>query len=192
MEQLWESINGAPAGKLFLTLAVLVAVLIAAWLLLRNLRLWYWKTDQVIGKLDQVNRRMQEMEENLDKIKVSTEILLNRDVRYLGPVSETEALEEGGGRRLAQEEFLEEEEKKKNPQQINEEEFQGRPLSFAETGENEAPPMETGEEEKQAGLKPQGREEKEDPQLRRVRESLRALQKQKEQLEEDLNARIRL
>lgn len=192
MEQLWESISGAPAGKLFLTLAVLAAVLIAAWLLLRNLRLWYWKTDQVIGKLDQVNRRMQEMEENLDKIKVSTEILLNRDVRYLGPVSETEALEEGGGRRLAQEEFLEEEEKKKNSQQINEEEFQGRPLSFGQTGENEAPPMETGEEEKQAGLKLQGREEKEDPQLRRVRESLRALQKQKEQLEEDLNARIRL
>lgn len=168
MNQFWQSLNANPEGKLILTAVILLAVFVIIWLLLRNLRLWYWKTDQVIEKLDRINHRINEMEENIDKIKIGTEIMLNRDVRYLEPSPEKEALEEGQGNALP------EREAGRDGNVSGEEDGGQMHQDDTELSEN------TAEEKKQT-----------DPQLHRLEEALKELQRQKEQLETDLNAKIR-
>lgn len=152
----FDYIAASAEAKLIITGVIILVVLIAAWLLLRNIRLWYWKTDRIIDSIDEIGQRVLEMEKNIDQIKIKTEVLLtNQEVPKLEEkVEETiELAAVFSGKKLLESEVLE---------------------ILSENVEEE-----------------QERAKQEEERLQSVTEALAELEKQKEQLEADINARIR-
>lgn len=155
MKQLLIFLEETPAVKLTVTVFVIAAVLVIIWLLLRNIRLWYWKTDKIIGSMDEMGERMDSLEKGMDSIKIST-----------GKLMEENRITNGALLML-----------------------QGKALVALESGEEAADQASlfSGESEEAEGMETPAVGE----QVKDLEKALQELRKQKEQLEADINAKIR-
>lgn len=92
--QFFENMDQYPEMKIMLTIGIVLIVLIVAWLLLRNLRLWYWKTDKVLDSIRDMKVRMNQIESDLDLIKGNTELLKKPETLLLEQPEEEKLPEE--------------------------------------------------------------------------------------------------
>ena len=67
-----------PVARLVATVGLVAIALIIVWLLLRNIRLWYWKTEKVLTSLSNIETRIGEMEHSLDRVKINLENLYSQ------------------------------------------------------------------------------------------------------------------
>lgn len=88
VNQFFSNMDQYPEMKLLLTVGIILVVLIVAWLLLRNVRLWYWKTDKVLDSMRDMKMRMNQIESDLDLIKVNADILKQSETPILGAPEE--------------------------------------------------------------------------------------------------------
>ena len=92
MNQFFSNMDQYPEMKLLITVGVILVVLIVAWLLLRNLRLWYWKTDKMLDSMQDMKLRMNQIESDLDLIKVNTALLKQPEAQTSGALEEQKGL----------------------------------------------------------------------------------------------------
>lgn len=70
-----------PEIKIALTVLIIIASAVIILILLRSMRLWYWRTDKIIGSLENIDSRMDNIERGMDSIKISTEKLIAESER---------------------------------------------------------------------------------------------------------------
>lgn len=70
-----------PEIKIALTVLIIIASAVIILILLRSMRLWYWRTDKIIGSLENIDSRMDNIERGMDSIKISTEKLIAENER---------------------------------------------------------------------------------------------------------------
>lgn len=153
-------LNESPEIKIAVTVLIIAAVAVIIGLLLRNTRLWYWKTDKIIDSIDEMGNRIDGIEKGMDSIKISTERLIEEN-------------------RITNEALLA---------------LKEQALMIQEnSSKNEILELDMGAAEDLSDTlcedSDAGTELKE--QVDDLERSLRELKKQKEQLEADINARIR-
>lgn len=164
MNKILVFLNETPEVKIAVTVLIIIAVAVIIGLLLRSTRLWYWKTDKIIDSINDMGGRIDHMEEEMGSVKISAERLIE-EIRFtndaLFAIREQIALLPEAGEQSQPEE--------------SEESPAGTETAGAEAPENEKPG--TGEILRE--------------QVDDLEKALRELRKQKEQLEADINSRIR-
>lgn len=153
-------LNESPEIKIAVTVLIIAAVAVIIGLLLRNTRLWYWKTDKIIDSIDEMGNRIDGIEKGMDSIKISTERLIeeNRITNEALLALKEQAL------------MIQENSSKNEILELDMGAAEDLPDTLCEDSD-------TGTELKE--------------QVNDLERSLRELKKQKEQLEADINARIR-
>lgn len=63
--------------KIAATVMIVAAAGVVIWLLLRSIRLWYWRTDEITGTIKEMGNKIDSLEKGLDNVKVSTEKLVS-------------------------------------------------------------------------------------------------------------------
>lgn len=65
----WFNSHGLPGitefEAMLISLAAILILLVLVWLIVRRLRLWYWKTDVQIETLNRIDARLHNVEERL-------------------------------------------------------------------------------------------------------------------------------
>lgn len=65
----WFNSHGLPGitefEAMLILLAAILILLVLAWLIVRRLRLWYWKTDLQLEALNRIDARLHNVEERL-------------------------------------------------------------------------------------------------------------------------------
>ncbi|MDO4481224.1 MAG: hypothetical protein Q4C14_00630 [Bacillota bacterium] len=169
MNKILVFLNETPEIKIAATVLIIVAVALIIGLLLRSTRLWYWKTDKIIDAVNEIGGRIDDVEEEMGSVKISTERLLE-EIRLTNEAmfalrEQISALPQGV-------EALPEPKQEQTDEAVKDDDSEA---SSAETapGEN----LLSGDPV---------REQVED-----LDKILRGLKKQKEQLEAEINSRIR-
>ena len=159
------------AVKLTLTVLIIAAVVVIIWLLLRNIRLWYWKSDKIIDSMNDINSRVSDIENSMDSLRISTEKLIENSRSTNAMLM---SLQENSRKLLELQ------------NRINEETSEILRLKeAAETLQLEAGSTAS---ETQKNL---NEEESLLGQMQNMEKAVAELKRQKEQLEADINARIR-
>lgn len=153
-------LNESPEIKIAVTVLIIAAVAVIIGLLLRNTRLWYWKTDKIIDSMEEMGSRIDSIEKGMDSIKINTERLIEENRLT------NEALFALQERTML---MLEAAKEKEGAEE--------EALLIEEIPEDEKEAPSAGEELRE--------------QVDDLERSLQELKKQKEQLEADINARIR-
>lgn len=164
-----------PEIKIALTVLIIIASAVIILILLRSMRLWYWRTDKIIGSLENIDSRMDNIERGMDSIKISTEKLIAENERTNAVLAslknQVEALPEA-------EKYV----------QISGSSGSDEETTHESLSENDGAAADDAGAERVAE-----REEKNElkEQFLDLEKEFEELKKQKAQLEADINARIR-
>lgn len=168
MNKILVFLNETPEIKIAATVLIIAAAALIIGLLLRSTRHWYWKTDKIIDAINEIGGRIDDVEEEMGSVKISTERLLE-EIRFTNDA--VFALREQISALPQSAEMLPEPEK-------------------TDDAENSGGGTESMFTEAHAGEKILSGEPVRE-QVEDLEKALRELKKQKEQLEADINSRIR-
>ncbi len=59
--------------RYLLAIIIVTLTVMIIWVLMRELRLWYWKSNATRGSLKNIEKRMQKLESNLKEISLNVE-----------------------------------------------------------------------------------------------------------------------
>ncbi|GEM_PF-2541786 len=171
------------AIKIIVTLLIAAAAGVAVWLLLRSIRLWYWRTDEITGSIREMGNKIDNLETGLDNVKISTEKLVSETREVNARLESFDAklrqLKETGYRQI------------EGSTEGLDDILREKPVLPEGDIPDEREAVSDSENAPEVGESISGEEKEVKRQVENLEQELENLKKEKERLKAEINARIR-